>query len=300
MKVSLKILLFVFLSFCLNSFSQSDSLGMAGDNLDLKAVLTIFKDSKNIEEFEKKLNVADTKVNNLDLNGDGQVDYLRVIDTQKDSIHSIIIQVPVSKSESQDVAVIEVEKKGINTAHLQIIGDETLYGKEYIIEPEEEGSVVKEKPTKKETKEDDVYKGQEEKNGTKNSRNKEDKEYKEDKNVIVNVWTWPSVIYLYSPGYVMWVSPYYWAYYPPWYDPWAPYPWYVYHHHIIGYPYIVPCRYGKYYYSPRAREMYYGKRTSSGYVEKTAPKYNQRVMPGERKQPGQNKKVINLPETKEG
>ncbi|MFZ6011030.1 MAG: hypothetical protein ACOYXT_11855, partial [Bacteroidota bacterium] len=145
MKTSLKILLFVFFVFCLNSFSQSDSLGMAGDHLDLKAVLTIFKESANTEEFEKKLNAADTKVNNLDLNGDGQVDYLRVIDTKKEDEHSIIIQAPISKSESQDIAVIHVEKKGDNNAHLQIVGDETLYGKDYIIEPDDEGKVKSKK-----------------------------------------------------------------------------------------------------------------------------------------------------------
>jgi hypothetical protein len=257
--------------------AQSDSLGMSGDNLDLKAVLAIFKESENTEEFEKKLNAADSKVNNLDLNGDGQVDYLRVIDTKKDDVHSLIIQAPVSKSESQDVAVIQIEKKGKNKAHLQIVGDETLYGKNYIIEPgEETASKEKTKKEEKEANEDDVYAGS-------------------DKPVVVNVWTWAPVVYLYSPGYTMWVSPWYWGYYPPWYSPWAPYPWNMYHTNIIGYSYLVPCRYGNYYYSPRAQEMYYGKRTSSGYVEKTTTsKYGARDYPreqgvGKQNRPDENK-----------
>ena len=50
------------------------------NNLDLKAVATVFGESANLEEFEKKLNDYDTQISNLDLNNDGQVDYLRVIE----------------------------------------------------------------------------------------------------------------------------------------------------------------------------------------------------------------------------
>src|SRR3954468_19858792 len=58
-------------------------LGMAGDNLDLYAVLDIFQKSKTIEAFEKSLNEGSSKVNNLDLDLDKKIDFIKVV-TKKD------------------------------------------------------------------------------------------------------------------------------------------------------------------------------------------------------------------------
>src|SRR3954463_8951294 len=94
-------------------FSQEDStslLGLAGDNLDLYAVLTTFQQSKTIEEFEKKLNDEKSKINNLDLNLDKKVDFIKVISKKKDDSHTFILQVDVNKEETQDVAVILLDK----------------------------------------------------------------------------------------------------------------------------------------------------------------------------------------------
>ncbi|WP_317898372.1 hypothetical protein [Aurantibacillus circumpalustris] len=240
-------------------YSQSDSLGMPGDNLDLNAVLSIFKQSASIEDFEKRLNSADNKINNLDLNGDNQVDYLRVVDYGKDDFHSIVIQDPVSKSESQDVAVIEVVKKDNNTAHVQIVGDETLYGKDYIIEPADQAPLNDAASKKNKVANDDVYE-------TDNSST----------HVMINVWGWPSVSYLYSPSYSYWVSPWYWGYYPGWYYPWSPYGWRVYHRGFYGYNYGFYGYRRHHYAFPHVHNYYHGKRVSSGYVQKTAPHYGRR------------------------
>ena len=66
------------LSISATGFAQAsqtpDSLGLPGDNLNLYGVLALFKESKTVEEFEQKLNTPDNKVNNLDLNHDGQTD----------------------------------------------------------------------------------------------------------------------------------------------------------------------------------------------------------------------------------
>ena len=69
-------------------FSQAEKdttalLGLPGDNLDLYAVLTLFQKSKTIEAFEKSLNDEKTKINNLDLNLDKKVDFIKVV-TKKD------------------------------------------------------------------------------------------------------------------------------------------------------------------------------------------------------------------------
>ncbi len=50
----------------------------------------------------------------------------------------LYLQAIVSQNESQDIAVIELEKTGENNAVLQIVGDEDIYGEETIVEPSEE------------------------------------------------------------------------------------------------------------------------------------------------------------------
>ena len=62
--------------------TSEDRLGLPGDNLNLAAVLDIFQKSPTLEDFEAALNADTSKVNNLDLNNDNQVDYIKVIDKQ--------------------------------------------------------------------------------------------------------------------------------------------------------------------------------------------------------------------------
>ncbi|HSB93109.1 MAG TPA: hypothetical protein VLC28_08335 [Flavitalea sp.] len=176
--------------------SDTAALGLPGDNLDLYGVLTLFQSSKTIESFEKALNEQKTGLNNLDLDLDGKVDFIKVITKQKDSAFQFILQVPVTKTENQDVAVILVNKvKG--KVSLQIVGDEALYGKDYVIEPSPTGTPsVTANP---------AYKGSDP--------------------IIVNVpatetivvQSAPIVQYVYSPAYVPYYPPYYYGYYPPYF-----------------------------------------------------------------------------------
>ena len=105
------------------------------DNLDLEAVASLFGDSKNLEEFEKKLNDPKTKISNLDLNEDGEVDYLRVVETSKDKTHLVTIQAVIEKDQYQDVATIDVEKDSKGETQVQVVGDVYMYGPGYIVEP---------------------------------------------------------------------------------------------------------------------------------------------------------------------
>jgi len=222
--------------FGLPVFSQTDNepvaLGLPGDNLNLYAVLDVFQKSKTLEDFEKALNDPDNKVNNLDLNNDGEIDYIEVESSKDGNTHVIVLQVAVNNNETQDVAVIEVDKDKKNNIHVQAIGDEDLYGKNYIVEPS-----------------DNVA-------GTPNPG------YKSDATVIVNnnttnnynttttnpsyvstsVSAWPVVLFLFSPIYVAYRSPWHWGYYPPYWRPWRP----VYYHDYWGY-------HGHYYRSPYYR-----------------------------------------------
>ena len=105
------------------------------DNLDLEAVASVFGESKDLEEFEKKLNDPETQISNLDLNEDGEVDYLRVMETSKDDTHLVTIQAVIEKDQYQDVATIDVEKKGKDETQVQVVGDVYMYGPGYIVEP---------------------------------------------------------------------------------------------------------------------------------------------------------------------
>jgi hypothetical protein len=214
-----------------NKNKPEKTADLPGDNLDLYAVLDVFKSSANLEAFEKALNDKSNKVNNLDLNMDGKVDYIKVIDHKDGDDHAITLRVPVSKTESQDVAVIEIEKTGEKTANIQVIGDEGVYGKDVVIEPKDGA----------------------EKSGYVFTT------------VAVNVYDWPVVTYVYSPAYVVYVSPYEYEYYPVWWDPWEPVAYEAY--------YPVVYRYHSYYYPvghprfERAHTVYYSNRVVSGYVQ---------------------------------
>ena len=105
------------------------------NNLDLKAVATVFGESKNLEEFEQRLNDYESNISNLDLNNDGQVDYLRVVEDRQNNTHVIVIQAVLDKEIYQDVATIVVDKEYNGSATVQVIGDPYIYGPNYIIEP---------------------------------------------------------------------------------------------------------------------------------------------------------------------
>lgn len=105
-------------------------------NLDLKVVAKLFGEAKDLEDFEQRLNNPDSAFVNLDLNGDGDVDYIRVIETTSGNRHLIVLQAVLAKDIYQDVASIYVEKdETTSQVSVQVIGDEYIYGTNYVIEP---------------------------------------------------------------------------------------------------------------------------------------------------------------------
>ncbi len=105
------------------------------DNLDLRAIASIFGDAKTLEDFERQLNDPKIQISNLDLNDDNQVDYLRVIESVEGNAHLIIVQAVLGRDNYQDVATIEVEKDRNNQVQVQVVGDVYMYGQNYIYEP---------------------------------------------------------------------------------------------------------------------------------------------------------------------
>lgn len=211
-----------------------DSTGLLGDGLDLTAVLNLFKDAESLEQFEENLNKEKSGINNLDLNADGETDYIRVEDQMEGDVHAIILQVAISESESQDIAAIEIEKTGAEEASLQIVGDEEIYGEDYIVEPVDNSS--EKSPAALAPR------------------------------VIVNVWLWPSVRFVYAPGYKRWVSPWRWSLYPKWWKPWRPVRWGVYHRrHVMFHRSYRVVRVHR---CTRAHAVYRAHRRTSAVVQK--------------------------------
>lgn len=105
------------------------------DNLDLRAVASIFGESANLQDFERRLNDPSYQISNLDLNGDNQVDYLRVIESVEDRTHVVIIQAVLDRDVFQDIATIDIERDNTNRVVVQVVGNSYLYGNNYIYEP---------------------------------------------------------------------------------------------------------------------------------------------------------------------
>jgi hypothetical protein len=194
--------------------AQQDSTGLPGDNFSLQGALDMFKQASSPEEFEKLINSKGKNVNNLDLNGDGEIDYIKVIDQSKNDLHAFVLQVAVSETENQDIAVIELEKTGDTTAVVQIVGDEDIFGEQVIVEASGEGDEVMDS-----------------KSGTGGPTIAD----YEGNRIVVNVFFWPSVRFVYRPAYVPWVSPWRWRLYPAWWRPWHPFAWQVFYPRCLVY-----------------------------------------------------------------
>ncbi len=105
------------------------------ENFDLKAVASAFGEAKDLEEFEKMLNDPEKQLSNLDLNEDGEVDYLRVMETVKGNTHYISVQAVLGDDKFQDVCSIELEKEKEGKEVVQVVGDTYIYGPDYIYQP---------------------------------------------------------------------------------------------------------------------------------------------------------------------
>lgn len=196
-------------------------LGLPGDNLNLYAVMKLFQESETLEGFERNLNDENSRINNLDLNGDNMVDYIRVVDYPDGNIHTIVLQAVLGRNDYQDVAVFTVERFRDGSVQIQLVGDEILYGKNYIVEP-----IYAETPNP-------GYVGR-----------------ARTRNVTVvhttyyEVAAWPVIRFIYLPDYIVWRSSWYWGYYPSYWRPWRAYYWHAYY----GYHYYWFPHYYRYYH----------------------------------------------------
>jgi hypothetical protein len=219
----------------------AEYLGLPGDNLNLYAVMKLFQESETLEGFERSLNDENSRINNLDLNGDNMVDYIMVFDYVDGNMHTIILRVALNEYENQDVAVFTVERFNDGSVQVQLIGDEALYGENYIVEPIYADN-YNETPNP-------GYMGR--------ARNV--------RNVVVlrttyyEVASWPLIRYIFLPSYVTWRSHWYWGYRPHYWHPWRPYYWhYYYGYHSHWHPYYYRhYRHWNHYRCARYHDYYY-------------------------------------------
>lgn len=103
-------------------------------SLDLRAVAAAFAESRSVREFEQLLNSSRYMVSNLDLNRDGWIDYLRVVECKQGWTHVLYVQAVLGFNMYQNVATIVVETQ-YNARYVQIVGDPFIYGPNYYINP---------------------------------------------------------------------------------------------------------------------------------------------------------------------
>jgi hypothetical protein len=95
-----------------------------GENLNLQSVGEIVKTSKNPQEMEERLNAKDG-VNNLDLDGDGQTDFLTVTEYGEGNQHGYSICANLNDNSKPEVANIQVDA---TTREVTISGNQEYYG----------------------------------------------------------------------------------------------------------------------------------------------------------------------------
>lgn len=241
-----------------------DYLGLPGDNLNLYAVMNLFQESQTLEEFERKLNDPDLRVNNLDLDGDNYVDYITVHDYVDGNVHNIVLRVALNRYETQDVAVFIVKRFSDGSVNIQLVGDEALYGRNYIIEPDY----------------DNYYSG------------RYNPGYTGGRRVTIHlVADWPVVRFIYLSSYIPWHSTWYWGYYPSYWSSWRPYYYHYYygfHYYNIHNHYCVMFRrwdriryygYNDFYYSRiRSHSTMYSRREKEGRYRDTYSRPDMRRM----------------------
>ena len=239
--------------------NKEEYLGLPGDNLNLYAVMKLFQQSKTLEEFERNLNDPKTNINNLDLNGDNLVDYIKVYDDVDGDVHNIVLQVAVGPKENQDVAVFTVQRFDNGQVQIQLTGDEELYGKNYIVEPIFDNETAGETPNP-------GYTG--------NNRTTQSITY--IRTTPVEISGWPLVRFIYMPSYTVWHSPWYWGYNPTYWHPWNPFSWHYYYgyHYYWNNDYYAHYRRWDYHRYSRWNDFYYASKRSY------SPDVNHRIESG--------------------
>jgi hypothetical protein len=115
-----------------SQINANDNQYWAKENLDLRAVGALLEKADDAEEFEYLLNSDDNGVNNLDLNGDGYVDYVSVreYDDEYDDQRGLSLFSRFGPNEIQEIAsvIFNRDRLDLNGARILLSGNEQIYG----------------------------------------------------------------------------------------------------------------------------------------------------------------------------
>lgn len=106
----------------------------ADQGLNLQLVGDLLRKAQSGEELERLLNSKDNGVNNLDLNGNGEVEYIRVKEFQDGAVRGFHLSAEPEPGQVQQIATIRIEKSEDDpsgqTAKTETRGAPELYGQD--------------------------------------------------------------------------------------------------------------------------------------------------------------------------
>lgn len=95
--------------------------------LDLDATTELAKKAKDAADFERLLNSQAEAVNNIDLNDDGKVDYIKVTEYGSGDRRGFSLTTEISPGKTQEIATIDFKREA-DKATVQTTGNPSLYG----------------------------------------------------------------------------------------------------------------------------------------------------------------------------
>ncbi len=103
----------------------------ASSGLDLQAVGGLVQQAKDGAHFEKLLNDQSRGINNLDLDENGEVDYIHVTEYGQADNRGFSLTVNLDEGETQEIATIDIEKTPDGKANIQTHGNSNIYGQDH-------------------------------------------------------------------------------------------------------------------------------------------------------------------------
>lgn len=107
------------------------SIAYGSQGLDLATVGSLLKKAENAADLERLLNDPNTGLNNLDLDEDGKVDYIKVTEYGSEQTKGFSLTVEPVAGETQEVATIAIEKSADDQANVEVKGNEQIYGQNH-------------------------------------------------------------------------------------------------------------------------------------------------------------------------
>ncbi|BBM89929.1 hypothetical protein COTS27_01646 [Spirochaetota bacterium] len=119
-----------------NTSDSATSIAVIGEEaaagLDLEVLPGLVQASTSAETLETALN-AENGPNNLDLNDDGIIDFIKVTEFSNEvsnqTRYGFSLTVDVTASEEQEIAVIEITPTTDDNANVTVSGNEQIYGR---------------------------------------------------------------------------------------------------------------------------------------------------------------------------